>query len=283
MRKLLAPILCLLIEAQIVSAGTLVQFRTVFGDIQVELYDQDKPATVQNFLRYVESGRYENTFSHRLIPGFVVQGGGFAVTNRGATNWATVSVPTFPPVTNEFGSGRRLSNIYGTVAMAKQGGNTNSASSQWFFNLANNAFLDAADTNNLFVVFGHVIGGTNVLNTFNKFQAYSGTQSSNLVLHKFYAPPFDDLPLLHPDPNNDANLVFMDITLLQIEIQPMESGQDQISWNSVSGKTNVVELTTTMPPVWQQLVATNGNGSRYTVASPVGTNRFRFYRVRVDY
>ena len=64
-------------------AGTLVQFRTVFGDMEVELYDQDKPVTVQNFLNYVKSGRYQNEITHRLVPGSVVQGGGFTlVTTR---------------------------------------------------------------------------------------------------------------------------------------------------------------------------------------------------------
>lgn len=74
-------------------AGTLVQFRTFFGDIEVELYDQDKPVTVQNFLNYIKSGRYTNEFSHRLIPGFVIQGGGFSLTTN------TISaIPTYPPI-----------------------------------------------------------------------------------------------------------------------------------------------------------------------------------------
>ena len=60
--------------------------------------------------------------------------------------------------------------MYGTIAMAKLGGATNSASSQWFINFADNSFLDAPDTNNLFVVFGHVVSGTNILNILNNFQ-----------------------------------------------------------------------------------------------------------------
>src|SRR6516164_3825691 len=97
-----------------VQAGTLAQFRTVFGDIEVELYDQDKPVTVQNFIRYVQSGRYTNEFSHRLQPGFVLQGGGFTLYTN------TISaIPTYPPITNEFNVGRPFSNIYGTIAMAK--------------------------------------------------------------------------------------------------------------------------------------------------------------------
>src|SRR6266705_3250824 len=180
-------LLALLVATSLASAGTLAQFRTVLGDIEVELYDQDKPVTVQNFIRYVQTGKYENGFAHRLMPGFVLQGGGYTVTNRGTTNATIVAAPTYPPITNEFGIGRRFSNVYGTIAMAKLGGNTNSASSQWYFNLANNSFLDAPDTNDFFVVFGHVVNGTNVLNIFNNFQYWDGTQSSNLV-YSWVAP-----------------------------------------------------------------------------------------------
>ncbi len=180
---------CWLASAAACAAGTLAQFRTVFGDIEVELYDRDKPVTVQNFIRYVENGAYQNEFAHRLVPGFVIQGGGFTITNRGTTNAQFVAVPSFPAITNEFGVGRPFSNVFGTIAMAKLGGNTNSATSQWFFNLADNTFLDANDTNNLFVVFGHVVRGTNVLSIYNSFVNWSGLvvppRNTNLVLHQY--------------------------------------------------------------------------------------------------
>ena len=261
-------------------ADTLAQFRTVFGDIDVELYDHDKPVTVQNFIRYVQTGSYQNEFAHRLVPGFVVQGGGYTITNRGTTNAQIVSIATFPPITNEFSVGRRFSNVYGTIAMAKLGGDTNSATSQWFFNLADNSFLDAADSNNLFVVFGSVLRGTNVLNILNGFQVYTGTQTSNLV-YQYYAPPFDNLPLLYPS-LADTNFLYIDISLLSVQITATNK-QRQISWNSVNGQTNLVEYTTNMPPNWKTLLATNGNGNRYTVTDPSPTNAFRFYRVRVLY
>ncbi len=273
--------LTLLVLASVVlHAGTLAQFRTVFGDIEVELYDQDKPVTVQNFIRYVQSGAYQNVFSHRLVPGFVAQGGGFAITNRGTTNATIVPVPTFPSITNEFGVGRRFSNVYGTIAMAKLGGDTNSASSQWFFNLTDNAFLDAPDTNNFFVVFGHVIRGTNVLNTLNRFQYWTGTQRSNLIYN--WGAPFDTLPLLYPS-LTETNFLFVDVTLLQVTVQPRGASANELSWNSAGGMTNVVEYTTGLPPVWKTLVSTNGNGSRLTALDPNATNAFRFYRVRVTY
>src|SRR2546422_3789703 len=110
-RQLAKCFLLLLLSIFSTDGGTLAQFRTVFGDIEVELYDQDKPVTVQNFIRYVQSGRYQNEFSHRLRPGFVLQGGGFTVTNRGTTNAAVAAIATFPPIVNEFGAGRRFSNV----------------------------------------------------------------------------------------------------------------------------------------------------------------------------
>ena len=171
--------------------------------------------------------------------------------------------------------------------MAKLGGNTNSATSQWFFNLANNPSLDAPDANNFFVVFGHVIAGTNVLNIFNTFQNYNGTQQSNLVanvdpsLNNVYYPNFASCPLRYPVVAQ-TNFIFVDISLLQIAIRPVVGGRNQIAWNSATGLTNIVEFTTNFPPAWNTLVTTNGNGTRMTVfdnkSSPT-----RFYRVRVIY
>src|SRR5436305_8653808 len=68
-------------------AGTLAQFRTPYGDLEVELYDQQKPVTVANFKKLVEAGVYQNTFFHRVVPGFVAQGGGFFTFNSGLTNY----------------------------------------------------------------------------------------------------------------------------------------------------------------------------------------------------
>ncbi len=271
---------CWLASAAACAAGTLAQFRTVFGDIEVELYDRDKPVTVQNFIRYVESGAYQNEFAHRLVPGFVIQGGGFTITNRGTTKAQIVAVPTFPAITNEFAVGCRLSNVFGTIAMAKLGGNTNSATSQWFFNLADNTFLDANDTNNLFVVFGHVVHGTNVLSTFNQFQYWNGTQTKNLVYN--WGSPFDNLPLLNPS-LTDSNFVFLDITLLQLTARLLPSGSRMLSWNSPVGMTNMVEFTTSLPPVWQTLVQTNGSGSQISVIDSTTADKARMYRVRVPY
>jgi len=126
-------------------APSRVCMNTTQGEFCLDLYTQDAPLTVANFLHYVADGDYDNTFIHRSVPGFVIQGGGFKV----APLWE--SVPTDATVTNEF----KLSNQRGTLAMAKIGGDPNSATSQWFVNLTDNA--NPLDTENGgYTVFGKV-------------------------------------------------------------------------------------------------------------------------------
>lgn len=128
---------------------TTVTVETDVGTFDIRMLPESAPATVANFLAYVRGGHYDGTFFHRSEPGFVVQGGGFrfdAVTTR------AVPITAFSPVVNEFA----ISNTRGTVAMAKLGGNPDSATNQWFVNLANNAAnLDAQ--NGGFTVFGRVL------------------------------------------------------------------------------------------------------------------------------
>ena len=114
----------------------------------MELFDNIAPVTVNNFLNYVRSGRYNGTVVHRSEPGFVIQGGWLRF-DEAAFNFVTVN--TDPNIANEF----MLSNTRGTLAMAKVGGDPNSANSQWFINLANNSFLDS--DNGGFTVFGRVM------------------------------------------------------------------------------------------------------------------------------
>ena len=101
------------------------------GVVDVELFDQEKPETVRNFLLYVRSGAYSNSFMHRCIPGFIVQGGGFAVTNLASSSKFTtfLEVTNYGRLTNEFLVGARKSNTYGTIAMAKVANDPNSATS----------------------------------------------------------------------------------------------------------------------------------------------------------
>lgn len=139
--------------------GTVVRFQNnIGGDIYAELFDaagpgrtRTTPATAANFLAYVDAGRYTNTAVHRSVPGFVVQAGGFAVTDSGVNILGPIA--QFSSVTNEPGN----SNVRGTIAMAKLGGDPNSATNQFFFNVANNSGnLDSQ--NGGFTAFARVLG-----------------------------------------------------------------------------------------------------------------------------
>src|SRR5262249_55003070 len=109
---------------------SVVRFDTTLGQFDVELFNSTAPITVANFLNYVATGRYQDSLIHRSVPGFVIQGGGYYVSDDGVGTHVT-PVPTFPPIVNEFG----LHNVRGTLAMAKLPSNPNSATGQWFLNL----------------------------------------------------------------------------------------------------------------------------------------------------
>lgn len=131
------------------ALATTVQFQTVLGDFEVNLYDQDTPETVANFLEYVNAGDYENTFIHRSVPGFVVQGGGFTF---GLDSDEVSVIATNSPVVNE----PEFSNVRGTIAMAKPSNRPDGATNQWFVNLDDNTSLDSNTGG--FTVFGEVTG-----------------------------------------------------------------------------------------------------------------------------
>jgi cyclophilin family peptidyl-prolyl cis-trans isomerase len=132
--------------------ATTVRMHTTLGDIDIQLMDDGAPATVANFLNYVKSGAYANSFIHRSVPGFIIQGGGYRWNSASSS---IDSISTNAPVVNEFSASR--SNLRGTIAMAKLGGDPNSASSQWFFNLADNS-SNLDNQNGGFTVFGEVTG-----------------------------------------------------------------------------------------------------------------------------
>jgi peptidyl-prolyl cis-trans isomerase A (cyclophilin A) len=134
------------IPANFPAQVTLTRVNTGYGPIDIKLTDTDTPITVNNFLAYINARRYDNTFFHRLVKGFVLQGGGYSFP-------PVTAVPKFGAIQNEFNV--RRSNVRATVAMAKTSGNPNSATSEWFINLADNAGnLD--NQNGGFTVFGAV-------------------------------------------------------------------------------------------------------------------------------
>jgi peptidyl-prolyl cis-trans isomerase B (cyclophilin B) len=137
------------------GAHPRVTLDTSMGKIVIELYPDKAPKTVANFLAYVKSGHYDNTMFHRVIKGFMIQGGGLDVNGK--------EKPTNPPVHNEADNG--LKNDRGTVAMARTS-DPHSASSQFFINLADNAFLNyqsKSPTGWGYTVFGKVVEGQDVV------------------------------------------------------------------------------------------------------------------------
>ena len=129
----------------------MVTIKTTLGDIKVELFEKEAPETVANFLRYVDEGFYRNTLFHRVIDGFMIQGGGFDTDFR--------QKETHAPIVNE--AVNRISNAVGTIAMARTSV-VDSATSQFFINVADNKFLDfQAPTPQHFgyCVFGKVVEG----------------------------------------------------------------------------------------------------------------------------
>ncbi|MHB8494135.1 MAG: peptidylprolyl isomerase [Casimicrobiaceae bacterium] len=133
----------------------MVILHTNHGDITLDLDAENAPASVANFLQYVRDGHYDNTLFHRVIPGFMIQGGGFTP--------GMSQKPTRAPVANEAGNGVR--NARYTVAMARTS-DPHSATAQFFINVADNAFLDHKGPSPQgwgYCVFGKVGGGTDVV------------------------------------------------------------------------------------------------------------------------
>jgi len=135
----------------------MIRFETSHGDFTVELYEEDAPQTVANFLRYVDEGFFDGTIFHRIVPGFVIQGGGLTSDLS--------QKKTHPPVRNEAGNGVR--NQRGTLSMARTD-EIHSATSQFFVNLADNDSLDQRPGQYGYAVFGHVTEGMEVIDKIAK-------------------------------------------------------------------------------------------------------------------
>ena len=190
-----------------VMAVINVQIQTDQGDIDIELFNEEAPLTVKNFLNYYCDGDYKGTFIHRSAPNFVVQMGGFIFepNNGDFFGAGTSHIPTDPPVVNEPDPVNR-SNIRGTIAMAKLGGNADSATSEWFVNLVDNsANLD--NQNGGFTVFGRVTG--NGMNTVDAIAALPRCED----IKPGTCGSFDTTPLVNfvlGDMVQPANLVKLD-------------------------------------------------------------------------
>jgi peptidyl-prolyl cis-trans isomerase A (cyclophilin A)/peptidyl-prolyl cis-trans isomerase B (cyclophilin B) len=138
-----------------VAADPQVDVRTSLGTIRLELYPAKAPKTVENFLQYVKDGHYNGTVFHRVISGFMIQGGGYE-------GGSYREKKTRPPVPNEAKNG--LKNDLGTIAMARTS-DPHSASAQFFINVSNNGFLNAerAQDGWGYAVFGKVVDGMDIV------------------------------------------------------------------------------------------------------------------------
>ena len=196
-QTLLIGLACVALLALANSAGaTTIRLQTTLGIVDIQLFDSAAPATVANFLAYLNNGAYDNTFINRSVPGFIIQGGGYAL---GSAPNSTVPVGARAPVVNEFSAGR--SNLRCTIAMAKLGGDPNCATCECFIILANNsANLDVQ--NGGFTVFGKVLGNGMAI-----VDAIAALPTVNA------GGAFSDLPLATPRTSSNyqrSNFVMLD-------------------------------------------------------------------------
>lgn len=168
-----------LVSEEVVAAAPRVVLETNYGDITIELKPDASPVTVENFLRYVDEGFYDGTVFHRVIPDFMVQGGGFTE--------ALEQKATHDPIVNE--SHNRLHNVRGTVAMARTN-DPDSASAQFFINQRSNLRLDWAPGSPGYTVFAEVIDGMPVVD----FIATSKTHTAMAKTPRGEVP-FQDVPV----------------------------------------------------------------------------------------
>ncbi|MFV0543779.1 MAG: peptidylprolyl isomerase [Marinicella pacifica] len=153
MKKLNLMLLAICVVFTVSVNATTVRFETTLGNIDIKMLDQDAPNTVENFLNYVNDGDYDNSIFHRMIYGYIIQGGQYYSDGSSLHN-----IPADAPVVNEF----KVSNTKYTLAMAKVDGQPNSATNNFFFNLNNNS--SPLDTSNGgFTVFGEVVAGFDVV------------------------------------------------------------------------------------------------------------------------
>jgi len=153
-----------------IAADPQVDLKTSAGTIRLELYPGKAPRTVENFLQYVKDGHYDGTLFHRVIPGFMIQGGGFEPSYR--------QKATRAPVANEAQAGVKagLKNEVGTIAMARTA-DPNSATAQFFINVGDNTFLNWGDPRSDghgYAVFGKVVAGMDVVQRIAKTPTGAG-------------------------------------------------------------------------------------------------------------
>lgn len=201
------------------SGAVYVEVETSVGDMVFELYPNMAPLTVANFLQYMNDGDYQGVLFHRSVPGFVIQAGGYH-----AVGDSYASIPRDPSVVNE----PCLANTRGTLAMARLGGQPDSATSEWFINLVDNPFLDSSDGVG-FTAFGRVHVGMEVADAIAALPIFNTANILELPINQI----FSELPLqvLPADPpagygctRPDTLFGLVDPTQSFIEADPLRNG-----------------------------------------------------------
>jgi cyclophilin family peptidyl-prolyl cis-trans isomerase len=251
------------------AQATIVRFQTSLGSIDVRLYDERTPLNVANFLNYVTNNRYDGTFIHRSIPGFVIQGGGYFYN---AQNNTAPHIQQFDQVMNEPG----ISNLRGTIAMAKLpppedggpiNGGPNSATSEWFFNLSNNNAIDLDVQNGGFTVFGRAVG-----NGMNIVDAIAALPRFDLD-----PPPqetFDTVPLRNGSGLANRLVFVSDVQVLNVprgdySFDGAANANDYAVWRQTFGATTIADADGTGNlrvdaadyVLWRKSVASGAAGS----------------------
>ncbi|KAA1156971.1 peptidylprolyl isomerase [Pseudoalteromonas fuliginea] len=215
MKKLLLG--SVLAAASFTSTATIVEMNTSQGVIEINLFDQQTPKTVENFLSYVQDDSYNETVIHRSVSNFVIQGGGFTFSD------SLDAITTKPTVTNE----PVFSNVKGTIAMAKLSGDANSATSQWFFNITDNSA--ALDTQNGgFTVFGQITAASQ--STLDKIAALvhcgetpvvditaEQCSSNDVTISSANLVTIQSVTVMDDDPNSSAGLTVTANTLIDAD------------------------------------------------------------------
>jgi|TARA_R100000789_G_scaffold93412_1_gene92566 peptidyl-prolyl cis-trans isomerase A (cyclophilin A) len=172
MKRLVLAACSLLLAGNVLAAeNPHVLLNTSMGEIEIELEAEKAPVSVKNFLEYVESGYYDGTVFHRVIPGFMIQGGGF---NEGLSQKKTRA-----PIKNEADNG--LHNVRGTLAMARTQ-NVDSATSQFFINHRDNDFLDHGSRDFGYAVFAKVVRGMDVVDQIAQVPTGNRSMMQNVPL-----------------------------------------------------------------------------------------------------
>lgn len=206
------------------QAPQTVRFKTAFGNMDVQLLTSSAPLTVANFLKYMNKGSYNNSIFHRSVPGFIIQGGGFQVSGD-----KLLEITPDAAVQNEY----KESNLRGTLAMAKQDGDPNSATNQWFFNLSNSNALNLNNQNGGFTVFGRIVDDASlrVMDALANVPVPNNTPLSS---------PFDEMPLINWTsgvPTAANFLIIESVTLVSTLPAPSISDAGVVSASAFGGYT----------------------------------------------